>query len=455
LSAAGYLDPEIFKFFHRQGIQLLSGFGMSEATGGATMTPPHGYKHNSLGVALPGIELKLAEDGELLMRGPYVMMGYLDPPDGEPSFDEDGWLHSGDLMQMDDAGHIQLVDRKKEIYKNVKGQTIAPQRIENLFREFESVGRVFLVGDHREYNTLLIYPNPEYESLDFSSMSIHEIRDHFRSLVTSVNQFVAPFERIVDFYVVDRDLDAERGELTPKGTPRRKTVVENFADVIDSLYRRAHLYVGGVELTLPNWLFQYLGLTAQDVEIDKAALGLPSVGTTLTVRRLEETRIQIGAGIYETERKTVNLGAFLATPRLWLGNEELREFAPLQPNQRQRPGRSQEGIEWVGRPAPYKASRAERDVLREATRHAEWSLDDLDQAARLLSSTDRDAGLDAERLLERVVANEEGPLADPSSARTGSRERSRRSSDATLDCSMRTRRSTWPSARSRKPRSTR
>jgi long-subunit acyl-CoA synthetase (AMP-forming)/ribosomal protein S18 acetylase RimI-like enzyme len=413
LSAAGYLDPEIFKFFHRQGIQLLSGFGMSEATGGATMTPPHEYKDDSLGVALPGIELELADDGELLMRGPYVMMGYLDPPDGEPSFDEDGWLHSGDLMRMDDAGHIRLVDRKKEIYKNVKGQTIAPQRIENLFREFESVGRVFLVGDHREYNTLLIYPNPEYGSLDFSSMSIHEIRDHFRSLVTSVNQFVAPFERIVDFYIIDRDLDADRGELTPKGTPRRKTVVENFAHVIDSLYRRAHLHVGGVELTLPNWLFQYLGLTAQDVEIDKGALGLPSVGSTLTVRRLDETQIQIGAGIYETERATVNLGAFLATPRLWLGNEELVEFAPLQPNQRQRPGRSQEGIGWAGRPAPYKANPAEREALLEATRHTEWTLDDLDRAARLLSSADREAALAAERLLERVVANEEGPLAEP------------------------------------------
>ncbi len=413
LSAAGYLDPEIFRFFHRQGIQLLSGFGMSEATGGITMTPPNEYKDNSLGVALPGIELALAEDGELLMRGPYVMMGYLDPPDGEPSFDEEGWLHSGDLMRMDGDGHIQLVDRKKEIYKNVKGQTIAPQRIENLFREFESVGRAFLVGDNREYNTLLIYPNPDYESLDFSSLSIYEIREHFRSLVTSVNRFVAPFERIVDFYVIDRDLDADRGELTPKGTPRRKAVVENFADVIESLYRRAHLHVGGVELTLPNWLFQYLGLTAQEVEIGKGELVLPSVGSTLEVRRLSDTRVQIGAGLYETERQTLNLGAFLATPRLWLGNEELLDFAPLQPDQRQRPGRSQEGIEWAGRPGPYKPSAAERQALQESTRHAEWSLSDIDRAARLLSSTEEDAALDAVRLLERVLMNEEGPLADP------------------------------------------
>jgi long-subunit acyl-CoA synthetase (AMP-forming) len=207
LSAAGHLDPEIFRFFHDHGVQLLSGYGMSEATGGITMTPPGQYKDNSLGLALPGIELKLAEDGELWMRGPYVMMGYLDPPDNQPSFDEHGWFHTGDLMREDEAGHIRLVDRKKEIYKNIKGQTIAPQRIENLFREFESVGRAFLVGDHKEYNTLLIYPNPDYKELDFSSMSNQDVRDHFRSLVVSVNKFVAPFERVVDFAIIDRDLD--------------------------------------------------------------------------------------------------------------------------------------------------------------------------------------------------------------------------------------------------------
>jgi long-subunit acyl-CoA synthetase (AMP-forming) len=264
LSAAGYLDPDIFRFFHRQGIDLLSGFGMTEATGGATMTPPGQYRENSVGKALPGIELKLGEDGELLIRGPYMMMGYLDPVDGAPSFDKDGWFHSGDLARMDDDGHIQLIDRKKEIYKNINGETIAPQRIENLFREFESVGRPFLVGDHQEYNTLLIYPNPSYKELDLSSLSAQDVREHFRSLVVSVNEFVAPFERIVDFAVIDRDLDPERGELTPKGTPRRKAVADNFAEIIDSLYRRISLHVGGVDVIFPNWLLQILGLKPSD-----------------------------------------------------------------------------------------------------------------------------------------------------------------------------------------------
>ena len=101
LSAAGFLDPEIFRFFQRNGVELMSGFGMTEGTGGITMTPPGRYKEDSLGPALPGIELALADDGELIVRGPYVMQGYLNPPEGTVSFDSDGWFLTGDLMERD------------------------------------------------------------------------------------------------------------------------------------------------------------------------------------------------------------------------------------------------------------------------------------------------------------------------------------------------------------------
>ena len=140
---------------------------------------------------------------------------------------------------------IRIIDRKKEIYKNISGQTIAPQKIENLFRDFDSVGRIFLVGDHRAYNTALIYANPEDEALDLEALSPEDLKSHFRSLVVSANSFLAPFERIVDFAVIDRDFDAEQGELTAKGTFRRKTIERTFADEIRLLYRRRKLTVGG------------------------------------------------------------------------------------------------------------------------------------------------------------------------------------------------------------------
>lgn len=413
LSAAGHLEAEIFRFFHRQGIQLLSGFGMSEATGGITMTPPFQYRDNSLGVPLPGIEVRIAEDGELAMRGPYVMMGYLDPPDGERSFDEEGWFYSGDLMERDEAGHIRIVDRKKEIYKNIKGQTIAPQRIENVFREFESVGRAFLVGDRREYNTLLIYPNFDYRELDFRSASPQEIQDHFRSLVVSVNRFVAPFERVVDFAVIDRDLSADQGELTPKGTPRRKIVVEHFANVIDSLYRRTRLQVGGVDLMIPNWFFQVLGLTARDVAVDGDAIRLPPMATVLRVRRLGQDLVQIGSCRYECGPGTLDLGTFLATPHLWLGNEELVGFAPLEQEDRRRPGRSNGAIQWSGRVESYRSTHEDRDRLEELLTRSEWGLPDLDHAARMLSARDEAVALEAVRLLERMLAAEDPELSEP------------------------------------------
>lgn len=413
LSAAGHLSPEIFRFFQRQGTELMSGFGMTEATGGITMTPPGRYKDDSLGPRLPGIELRLAEDGELLIRGPYVMMGYLDPPDAQPSFDPEGWLRSGDLMEMDPDGFLHLVDRKKEIYKNIKGETIAPQRVENLFRDFESVRRIFLVGDHREYNTALIYPNPDYREAHLKGLSPQDVKAHYRSLVVSVNKFLAPYERIVDFAIIDRDLDAALGELTPKLTPRRTVVERNFAERIRLLYRRADLHVGAVTLTFPNWLFQALGLTAADIQVGEEQVSIPSTGTGLTVRSLTPQMTQVGSCIYRHPPGALNVGVLLSTPRLWLGNEELVEFVALDLRSRERPGRAAEGIEWSGRKAPFGTTSVRLETLRSSASRAELDPMDLHHAALGLASADEGDALTAVHAIERALGQEEGPLAEP------------------------------------------
>ena len=178
LSAAGYLPSGFFRFLQRNGVQLMSGFGMTEATGGITMTPPGQYRDNSLGKALPGIEIKLGDDGELLVRGPYVMHGYYDQTKEETFID--AWFATGDVMRMDTDGFIEIIDRKKEIYKNIKGETIAPQRIENLFRDFEIVKQVFLVGDHRPFNTVLILPDLESDSTPLINMESSKDRNIFQ-----------------------------------------------------------------------------------------------------------------------------------------------------------------------------------------------------------------------------------------------------------------------------------
>ena len=411
LSAAGYLDPDIFRFLQRYGIELMSGFGMTEATGGITMTPPGQYREDSLGVPLPGIEACLADDGEMLIRGPYVMTGYLDPPEDTPSFDEGGWFHTGDLMERDEAGHFRIVDRKKEIYKNVKGQTIAPQKIENLFRDFESVGRVFLVGDHRPYNTALIWPRTQFDEIDLAALSPDELKAHFRSLVVSANAFLAPYERIVDFAVVHRELDAARGELTAKGTTRRRAVERSFADDIRLLYRRTTLTVGGVEVTVPNWLFQALGITSQEVRAEGDRLVLSSLRTSLRVSREGEGVVRIGAVGYRHDRPAVDLGDLLGTPRLWLGNDELVDFAPLTPAQRDRRRQRSEHVAWRCRLDPYQPRPDDRRALESLLLRNELSLLELHLVALMLAAPKAEDAVLAVRVLEHVLAIDEGELA--------------------------------------------
>ncbi len=398
LSAAGYLSPDIFRFFQAQGVEVMSGFGMTEATGGITMTPPGRYEEDSLGRALPGIELSLADDGELLIRGPYVTIGHLDPPDGKPSFDEDGWFHTGDLMRMDDRGFIKLVDRKKEIYKNVKGETIAPQRVENLFRSFDSVASVFLVGDHRPYNTALIFPNPEFEEVDFGQLDPADLKKYFRSLVVLANGFVAPFERIVDFAVIDRDFSAGEGERTAKGTYKRRVIEQNFAEIIGGLYHRSSVQVGGAEIVFPNWFFQTKGLTADDLGVHEDRVTISGTDASLTIRQLAPHEVQVGACVYRTPGRFLNLSDLLRAPSLWLGNEELTAFAPRSGRQRNLRGRPGAQVSWLRRATESVVT--DDDVARgreliQATvdGHAYvQSLDDLDLAARLLSTSDPSLG---------------------------------------------------------------
>ena len=412
LSAAGYLDPEIFRFFQRHGTELMSGFGMTEATGGITMTPPGRYKDDSLGPALPGIEISLAEDSELKIRGPYVMRGLLNPPEGTQPFDKDGWFPSGDLMEQDSDGFIRIVDRKKEIYKNINGQTIAPQKIENLFRDFDSVGRVFLVGDHRAYNTALIYPNPEDETLDLEALSPDETKSHFRSLVVSANSFLAPFERIVDFAVIDRDFDAERGELTAKGTFKRKTIERTFVDEIRLLYRRRRLTVGGVDVIVPNWFFQVLGITTQELRTGDDELFLSSLGTSLTIRDEGEDVVRIGSAFYRPGGRTINLGHLLSTPMLWVGNDELVDFAPLEPNHRDRRRRRSVSAEWLRRTETYRIDENERQRIPSLLRRQEVDLMDLHLAALLLSAESDDDAVQAVKILDHLLQLEDSTLTE-------------------------------------------
>lgn len=415
LSAAGYLDPEVFRFFQSQGVHLLSGFGMTEATGGITMTPPGEYLADSLGVALPGVEIKLGDDGEMLIRGPYVTIGYVEEEDQRTGFDGE-WLRTGDLMERDESGHYRILDRKKEIYKNVKGQTVAPQRIEKLYVDFESVKRVFLVGDHREYNTLLIVPNPECKDVPLATMTPGQIRDHYRSIVVSVNSFLAPYERVVDFAVLERDFTEAQGELTPKGTYKRRQIADNFAAVIEEFYKQVPLRIPGreIDVKLPNRLFQALGVTTRDVTLEGDRLVIRPSGVSLTIRSLgredDAELLQIGSSVYRLRGTKVDLGQMLTCPRLWLGNEELFDLTPMEPAARMRRRHPSREIELVRRAGTAAVGDAERAQLEEALAREPVTLEDVHLAARALHGTDERAGMAAVRLLSSLPPSGDTPL---------------------------------------------
>jgi len=327
LSAAGYLDPAVFKNFHRAGVELCSGYGMTEATGGITMTPPGGYVDGSIGTPLPGVECRRADDGELLIRGVYVSPGYLDPgPEEAGSHDPDGWFHTGDLVSVDD-GHFRIVGRKKEIYKNRAGQTIAPARVENLFRDFEAVAQAFLVGDHRDYNTLLVWPAYDKDPT-LKARPPEALRELLSSLVASANRFLAPFERVVAFQLLPRALDLDHGELTHKQSFKREVVEKNWKDLIEKMYEQKHLAlaVGGMFLRIPNWVLREIGVLQHEVALRD---GLLTAGErTLAVGPDPQApgAMRLGDLAYAMEGTVLDLGALLSRPALWLGNEALRQF---------------------------------------------------------------------------------------------------------------------------------
>lgn len=327
LSAAGFLPPEIFYFFQKNKIELMSGFGMTEATGGITMTPPGRYKLNSLGRALPGIEIKVADDGELLIRGDYVMKGYFDQKK-EEVFDAEDWFATGDIMEMDEEGFIEIIDRKKEIYKNVKGETIAPQKVEKLFKDFDAVHQVFLVGDNRPFNTVLIKPNLEYINSYITQMNQEQINDYYSSLIVTVNNFLAPFERIVDYRLIDRNLSADHGEITPKGTFKRRVIEKNFSELIDTMYQKNHtdVMLGSVTVRIPNWFLREKGCLSGDIHAKGNYLSLKKQPEKILIKKLSDSEIQIGCFIYSYAEKKLDLQSFLTNANLWIGNKSFVLF---------------------------------------------------------------------------------------------------------------------------------
>lgn len=336
LSAAGWLDPTVFSFFHRCGVELASGFGMTEATGGILMTPPGAWEAGSVGTPLPCIEVRLAAANELEIRGPYVAMplpetGPLPVAVASPDPADHPWFPTGDVFQQRTSGHYEIIDRVKDIYKNSRGQTVSPLGIEKLFRGIPGFRRVFAAGDGREYTVLLIVPDTSHPL--FADLTDDERDDTIREIIRIANAQLPPHERIVRYALLARDFEADRGELTPKNSYNRAAVARNFADTIAALYRGRTLTCtcDGLALTLPHWLLRELGVTEHDIVHDDRGIRNRATGRRLRVARGEDAGSwQIGDLVYTSASARVDLGLLCRQPLGWVGNPSLAAMFPCR-----------------------------------------------------------------------------------------------------------------------------
>ncbi len=265
ISAAGYLEPKVFRFFNSNSVALCSGFGMTEGTGGISMTPAGEYIKDSVGIPLPGIKLRFSDEGELQVAGPYIAKYYDDLSELHSG---EYWMNTGDLFTQDQNGFLFIIDRIKDIYKNSKGQTIAPAFIEKKFENIPGLKRAFLVGDGKPYNSLLIVPDFN-EPFIQKAESQQKLKSYFGTLISEVNRTLSPFERIVKFVILNRNFDEQKGELTSKGTFKRKIIENNFKDIINDLYTKVNIEFSCFELRilLPIWALKDIGITENDIKL--------------------------------------------------------------------------------------------------------------------------------------------------------------------------------------------
>jgi long-chain acyl-CoA synthetase len=240
---------EVLEFFHAIGLPLAELWGMSETCGAGLVNPPDRIKIGTVGPPARGVEIKLAEDGELLIRSDVVMLGYRNLPDKTAeAIDADGWLHTGDVAEIDDDGYVRLVDRKKELIINAAGKNMSPANIEATVKSSSPlVGNAVTIGDSKPYNTALIVLDADFapawanqhgiEDTSLEALARDErVREEVQKGVDAANAKLARVEQIKKFIIVEGDWLPGGDELTPTMKLKRKPIAEKYADQIASMY---------------------------------------------------------------------------------------------------------------------------------------------------------------------------------------------------------------------------
>jgi long-chain acyl-CoA synthetase len=247
VSGGAPLAYEVGVFFIALGVPLLQGYGQTEAAPVVSANPPKRVKLKTVGPPLKGVEVKIAGDGEILVRGELVMKGYWNDPDGTiATIDEQGWLHTGDIGRFDDEGYIEITDRKKDIIVNSGGDNVAPQRIQGILCLQDSIGQAMVYGDRRPYITAVIVPREEFASAwakehgvsaDLASLAQNSaFRTAIAKAVEHANAQLSAIEKVRKFTLAHQPFTVENGQLTPTLKVRRHAILREYREALDALY---------------------------------------------------------------------------------------------------------------------------------------------------------------------------------------------------------------------------
>ena len=248
VSGGAPLSAELAAFFIGAGVEILEGYGLTETSPVIAVNRPDKRRLGTVGPVIPGVEVKIATDGEILSRGPHIMQGYWNNPDATAqAIDSEGWFHTGDIGEIDEDGFLRITDRKKDIIINAYGKNIAPQPLEALLKSSPYVGTPVLIGDGRKYLSALIVPNFEKLEREAAALGVdtssredlvrHErVKSLIQSEIDRFNQNLDRQEKIRRFALLPRDFTIEDDEITPSLKVKRKNIDKKYKSTIDQLY---------------------------------------------------------------------------------------------------------------------------------------------------------------------------------------------------------------------------
>ena len=247
VSAAAPVDPDLLRWFHAIGVPIAEVYGQTEDCGPTTMNRPGRIRIGTVGEPLPGVEVRIADDGEVLVRGPNVCAGYWEDPEATAELLEDGWMHSGDLGSID-GGYLRIVGRKKDLIVTSSGKNIAPQDMETRLRAEPLIAQAVVIGDGRKYLTALVSLDIEAVEAALGGHDGHGatevlathplVKGEIAGAFERLNAERAPAERIKAWRILPRELTVAGGELTPTLKVKRSVVVARFGDLVEEMYAR-------------------------------------------------------------------------------------------------------------------------------------------------------------------------------------------------------------------------